>query len=132
MLRCFGVVLAFLVLPLPACGRSAPGTAEVVVTATYEGQPAEVVEQEVTVPLEQALAGAPWARRLRSVSARGSATVRLRLDRRADVFAARQDARERLERVLRQLPDGVMPAVSGAREPEVDAGRYVLSAPALD
>jgi cobalt-zinc-cadmium resistance protein CzcA len=63
------------------------------------------VERQLTIPIEQALAGLPHAEELRSISKFGLSQVTIRFDGAADLWFARQQVAERLGTVT--LPAGV-------------------------
>ncbi|MBR0568503.1 efflux RND transporter permease subunit [Azoarcus sp. L1K30] len=89
--------------------REYPNIDEPVVTVdtTYAGASAEIVESQVTKPLEDSLAGIEGVDVLSSISRqeRSQITVRFRIERNADSAAA--DVRDRVSRVRRRLPDDV-------------------------
>ncbi len=89
--------------------REYPNIDEPIVTVdtTYTGASAEIVESQVTKPLEDSLAGIEGVDVLSSISRqeRSQITVRFRIERSADSAAA--DVRVRVSRVRRRLPDDV-------------------------
>jgi multidrug efflux pump len=89
--------------------REYPNIDEPVVTVdtTYRGASAEIVESQVTKPLEDSLAGIEGVDVLSSISRqeRSQITVRFRIERSADSAAA--DVRDRVSRARRMLPDDV-------------------------
>ncbi len=89
--------------------REYPNIDEPVVTVdtTYRGASAEIVESQVTKPLEDSLAGIEGVDVLSSISRqeRSQITVRFRVERDADSAAA--DVRDRVSRVRRRLPDDI-------------------------
>ncbi len=89
--------------------REYPAIDEPVVTVdtTYTGASAEIVESQVTKPLEDSLAGIEGVDVLSSISRqeRSQITVRFRIERDPDSAAA--DVRDRVSRVRRRLPDDV-------------------------
>ncbi len=89
--------------------REYPNIDEPVVTVdtAYTGASAEIVESQVTKPLEDSLAGIEGVDVLSSISRqeRSQITVRFRVERDADSAAA--DVRDRVSRVRRSLPDDV-------------------------
>lgn len=89
--------------------REYPNIDEPVVTVdtTYTGASAEIVESQVTKPLEDSLAGIEGVDVLSSISRqeRSQITVRFRVERDADSAAA--DVRDRVSRVRRRLPDDI-------------------------
>nr|MBL8454625.1 efflux RND transporter permease subunit [Zoogloeaceae bacterium] len=89
--------------------REYPNIDEPVVTVdtVYAGASAEIVESQVTKPLEDSLAGIEGVDVLSSISRqeRSQITIRFRIERSADSAAA--DVRDRVSRVRRRLPDDV-------------------------
>jgi len=89
--------------------REYPNIDEPVVTVdtTYRGASAEIIESQITVPLEDSLSGIDGIDVLSSVSRaeRSQITVRFRLSRDPDGAAA--DVRDRVGRVRQQLPDDI-------------------------
>ena len=79
----------------------------VTVTTIYPGAGAEIVESQVSRPLEESLAGIEGIDILTSISRaeRSQITVRFKLTR--DPDAAASDVRDRVARVRRQLPDEI-------------------------
>ncbi|NMG43642.1 MMPL family transporter [Aromatoleum toluvorans] len=111
----FATVLSLLVLLIGLMSysrltvREYPNIDEPVVTVdtTYTGASAEIVESQVTKPLEDSLAGIEGVDVLQSISRqeRSQITVRFRIERSADSAAA--DVRDRVSRVRRRLPDDI-------------------------
>ncbi|HLS57070.1 MAG TPA: efflux RND transporter permease subunit [Zeimonas sp.] len=79
----------------------------VTVTTSYLGASADIIETQVTKPLEDSIAGIEGVDVLTSISRpeRSQITVRFRLDRDPDGAAA--DVRDRVARVRARLPDTV-------------------------
>ena len=89
----------------------------VTVTTTYAGAGADIMETQVTTPLEDALAGIEGIRSLTSTSREGVSIINIRfvLERNADSAAA--DVRDRVSRARGRLPDEVdEPVVAKRRE----------------
>ena len=111
----FATVLSLLVLLVGLMSysrltvREYPNIDEPVVTVDtqYTGASAEIIESQVTKPLEDSLAGIEGVDVLSSISRseRSQITVRFRVERDADSAAA--DVRDRVSRVRRRLPDDV-------------------------
>ena len=96
-------VISFLRLPV----REYPNIDAPVVSVrtVYPGASAEIMESQVTQPLEDSLAGIEGIRTIKSVSREevSQITVEFLLER--DVEAAANDVRDRVSRVRGQLPD---------------------------
>jgi multidrug efflux pump len=111
----FATVLSLLVLLIGLMSysrltvREYPNIDEPVVTVdtSYTGASAEIVESQVTKPLEDSLAGIEGVDVIQSISRqeRSQITVRFRIERSADSAAA--DVRDRVSRVRRRLPDDI-------------------------
>ncbi len=69
----------------------------------------ELVEKQVSFPIETALAGIPGLDHTRSLSRNGFAQVTAVFDDRTDVYFARQQVGERLAQAAETLPAGVQP-----------------------
>jgi len=95
--------IAFLRLPV----REYPNIDAPIVSVrtVYPGASAEIMESQVTQPLEDSLAGIEGVRTIKSVSREevSQITVEFLLER--DVDAAANDVRDRVSRVRGQLPD---------------------------
>jgi len=89
--------------------REYPKIDEPVVTVetTYKGASAEIIESQVTQPLEDSLSGIEGIDVMSSISRqeKSQITVRFRLDRDVDVAAS--DVRDRVGRVRSMLPDEI-------------------------
>ncbi|BBK38563.1 acriflavin resistance protein [Allostella sp. ATCC 35155] len=89
--------------------REYPNIDEPVVTVetTYRGASAEIIESQVTTPLEDSLSGIEGIDVMSSISRAETSqiTVRFRIDRDAD--SAASDVRDRVGRVRNQLPDEI-------------------------
>lgn len=96
-------VIAFLRLPV----REYPNIDAPIVSVrtVYPGASAEIMESQVTQPLEDSLAGIEGVRTIKSVSREevSQITVEFLLER--DVDAAANDMRDRVSRVRSRLPD---------------------------
>ena len=111
----FATVLSLLVLLIGLMSysrltvREYPNIDEPVVTVdtTYTGASAEIVESQVTKPLEDSLAGIEGVDVIQSISRqeRSQITIRFRIERDADSAAA--DVRDRVSRQRRRLPDDI-------------------------
>lgn len=103
-----------------------PAPAIIEVVAQKAGASAEWMEQQVTVPIEVALAGMPGLDFSRSKSQFGLSHLRNQFDYGVPYQAARQEVINRLSQV--DLPDGIRPTISPA-SPIGEIYRYTLSNP---
>ncbi len=101
-------VLAFRDLPIDAFPDTTP--TQVQVNAVAPALTPEEVEQQLTIPIEQALAGLPGLEELRSISKFGLSQVTLRFADGADLWFARQQVGERIARV-EAPPGGARPTM---------------------
>ncbi|OJY60861.1 MAG: cation transporter [Sphingobium sp. 66-54] len=69
----------------------------------------ELVEKQVSFPIETALAGIPGLENTRSLSRNGFAQITAVFDESTDIYFARQQVSERLNGVAENLPSGVNP-----------------------
>ncbi|MDR2164349.1 MAG: efflux RND transporter permease subunit [Zoogloeaceae bacterium] len=92
----------------------------VTVSTTYRGASAEIVESQITKPLEDSLAGIEGVEVLTSVSRseRSQVSVRFRVER--DPDSAASDVRDRVSRARGRLPDEVDEPVIAKVEADAD------------
>jgi len=69
----------------------------------------DLVEKQVSFPIETALAGVPGLENTRSLSRNGFAQITAVFSDSTDIYFARQQVAERLNGVAENLPDGVTP-----------------------
>jgi len=87
----------------------------ITVSANYVGANADVIESQITEPLEESINGIDGIRTLTSVSRDGRSTITVEFDLSVDLEAAANDVRDRVSRALRNLPpDADPPIVSKA------------------
>jgi len=97
--------LAFSRLPV----REYPNTESPVVSvsAGYPGAAAEVIETQITDPIEEQLSSIDGVRQMRSSSSAGGSRVSLEFDLRRDINEAANDVRDKIGRVVDRLPPEV-------------------------
>lgn len=79
------------------------------VSTNYRGAAAEVVETQITEPLEEQLSAIDGVRLMRSDSSEERSRITLEFSLERDVDAAANDVRDRVGRALENLPDEVDP-----------------------
>lgn len=86
------------------------------VRTNYPGANAEIIESQITEPLEKAINGIQGIRNITSASNQGSSNITVEFDLSSDLESAANDVRDKVSQAVRQLPkdlDGV-PIVSKA------------------
>lgn len=87
----------------------------VTVSTNYVGANADVIESQITEPLEESINGIAGIRTLTSVSREGRSTITVEFDLEVDMEAAANDVRDRVSRAIQRLPPDVdNPIVSKA------------------
>jgi len=81
----------------------------IVVVLQLPGASAEDVERQVTIPVEKELATLSLVRKVRSVSRDGVAVVSVEFDYAKGLSAAQVDVSAALDRILSDLPPGLLP-----------------------
>ena len=85
------------------------------VSCSYAGANADVIENQITEPLEQNINGIPGIRSLTSVSQQGSSRITVEFELSVDLETAANDVRDKVSRAQRWLPrDCDPPTVSKA------------------
>lgn len=85
------------------------------VTCSYPGANADVIENQITEPLEQNINGIPGIRSLTSVSQQGQSRITVEFELSVDLETAANDVRDKVSRAQRNLPrDCDPPTVSKA------------------
>lgn len=87
----------------------------ITVSTNYVGANADVIESQITEPLEESINGIAGIRSLTSVSRDGRSTITVEFDIDVDLEAAANDVRDRVSRALRFLPPDIdLPIVAKA------------------
>lgn len=76
----------------------------ITVTTNYTGANADIVESQVTEPLEESLNGIAGIRSLTSVSRDGRSTITVEFELEVDLEAAANDVRDRVSRAINNIP----------------------------
>ena len=116
-------VMTLLILIFGAVGYLSLGVREypsvdnpiISVSCSYPGANADVIENQITEPLEQNINGIPGIRSLTSVSQQGSCRITVEFELSVDLETAANDVRDKVSRAQRFLPrDCDPPTVSKA------------------
>jgi len=83
----------------------------ITVSTNYRGASSEVIETQITEPLEERINGVPGIRTLTSTSREGRSTVVVEFVLGADLERAANDVRDAVSRAMRNLPPDVEPPV---------------------
>ncbi len=79
----------------------------ITVKTNYSGANADVVESQITEPLEKSINGIEGVRTISSTSAQGSSTVTVEFNLDANLEAAANDVRDKVSQAVRQLPQDI-------------------------
>ena len=85
---------------------------QVVIQTEAPGLSAELIESQVSQPIENALSGASGLESLRSQSIPGLSVVHIYFQDGSDIYRNRQVVAERLGAMAAQLPKGIVPAMT--------------------
>ena len=94
------------------------------VSCSYPGANADVIENQITEPLEQNINGIPGIRSLSSVSQQGQSRITVEFELSVDLETAANDVRDKVSRAQRYLP----PAVRLPAEPHHRQRRHARTA----
>lgn len=81
------------------------------VSTSYTGANADVIESQITEPLEESINGIAGIRSLTSSSSDGRSSITVEFELGVDMEAAANDVRDRVSRVTRSLPADIIPPV---------------------
>lgn len=96
----------------------------ITVSAGYTGANADIIESQITEPIEEAVNGIAGIRSITSVSSTGRSNITIEFNLGEDLEAAANDVRDKVSQVVRQLPlDADPPVVSKA---DADASPIVF------
>ncbi len=83
----------------------------VTVTTTYTGANADIIESQITEPLETSINGISGIRTINSTSSDGRSIITVEFNLNASMEAATNDVRDRVSRAVKNLPSDVDPPV---------------------
>jgi multidrug efflux pump len=79
----------------------------ITVRTNYAGANADVVESQITEPLEKAINGIDGVRTISSASNQGSSVITVEFNLSANLEAAANDVRDKVSQAIRQLPQDI-------------------------
>jgi multidrug efflux pump len=79
------------------------------VNTSYPGANSDVIETQITEPLEQSINGIPGVRTLTSVSSQGSSRITVEFELSVDLETAANDVRDKVSQAMRRLPQDCDP-----------------------
>ncbi len=81
------------------------------VNTTYRGANADVIESQITEPLEESINGIAGISSISSTSSEGSSNIKVEFNLGTDMEAAANDVRDRVSRALNRIPPDADPPV---------------------
>lgn len=81
----------------------------ITVSTNYTGANADIIESQITEPLEESINGIAGIKRMTSVSRDGRSTITVEFELGEDLEAAANDVRDRVSRAIGRLPEDVDP-----------------------
>ena len=94
------------------------------VSTNYQGANADIIESQITEPLEESINGIAGIKNLTSVSRDGRSTVTVEFDLNVDLEAAANDVRDRVSSAQRSLPPDCDPPI--VRKADADSGPIIF------
>jgi multidrug efflux pump len=94
------------------------------VMTTYPGANSDVIETQITEPLEQSINGIPGIRSLTSISSQGMSNITVEFELSVDMETAANDTRDKVSQAQRQLPQDCDPPV--VAKADADASPIML------
>jgi multidrug efflux pump len=111
----FAIVCSIVIIIFGAIGYSFLGVREypaidppvVNVRTSYTGANAEIIEQQVTEPIEKAVNGVEGVKNITSSSSQGSSSITVEFELGVDLERAANDVREKVSQVTGRLPQDI-------------------------
>ena len=93
----------------------------ITVSTNYTGANADVIESQITEPLEESINGISGIRNLTSISSDGRSSITVEFDIEVDLEAAANDVRDRVSRAQRNLPRDCDPPIVVKSDADAEA-----------
>ena len=111
----FAMVMSIIIMLFGFIGYTFLGVREypsidppvITVRTAYSGANAEVIESQITEPLEKAINGISGIRSIASASNLGSSNITVEFNLNIDLEAAANDVRDKVSQAIRQLPQDI-------------------------
>ncbi|HRT90436.1 MAG TPA: efflux RND transporter permease subunit [Bacteroidales bacterium] len=94
------------------------------VNTSYPGANSDVIETQITEPLEQSINGIPGIRTLTSVSRQGSSMITVEFELSVDLETAANDVRDKVSQAMRYLPRDCDPPI--VTKADADASPIIM------
>lgn len=121
------VIVVFGIIAYPNIGvREYPAVESPVITVStsYSGANADVIELEITEPLELQINAVSGIRSMTSISSPGNSLIRVEFDIDVDMETAANDVRDRVYRAVESLPDEANPP--SVRKEDADSSPIIF------
>jgi len=96
----------------------------ITVTTNYIGANSDVIESQITEPLEESINGIAGIRSITSVSSDGRSNITVEFELGVDMEAAANDVRDRVSRAIRNIPPDTDPPI--VTKSDADAGFILI------
>src|SRR5690625_1586131 len=128
----FAMVMSIVIVIFGSIGYNELGIREypvvdppvITVSTSYTGASSDVVEREITEPLEDQINAVSGIRTLTSTSMEGRSEIRVEFNINTDIEVAANDVRDRVSRALGDLPDDANPP--SIRKEDADSDPILL------
>jgi multidrug efflux pump len=98
------------------------------VRTSYPGANSDVIETQITEPLEQAINSVPGIRTLTSVSRQGGSNITVEFELSVDMETAANDVRDKVSQAMRMLPRDVDPPIVSKADADASPIMFVTLA----
>jgi len=93
----------------------------ITVTTNYTGANSDIIESQITEPLEESINGVAGIQTMSSVSSDGRSTITVEFDLSIDLDAAANDVRDKVSGAIRKLPESADPPIVAKSDANSDA-----------
>lgn len=93
----------------------------ITVTTNYTGANSDIIESQITEPLEESINGVAGIKTMSSVSSDGRSTITVEFDLSLDLDAAANDVRDKVSGAVKNLPENADPPIVAKSDANSDA-----------